>query len=110
MKADLPRLIVADSERSADMLFATRFFAPDAFVYLQKSGRSCAMFSDLEIDRARKSARVDEIVAYSSVANRLPKKMQSPFHEVVAEFLRKRKVKRALVPADFPFGLAQSLA
>lgn len=105
-----PRLLVADSERSPDMLYATRFFAPDAFLFLEKNGRTFAMFSDLEIDRARKSARVDEIVAYSEVANRLPEKLQSSYAEVVAELLRHKKIKRALVPSDFPLGLAQSLA
>lgn len=110
MKNDLPRLIVADSESSADMLYATRFFAPDAFVFLQKKGKSTVLLSDLEIDRGRQSARVDEVVAASEIAARLPKKAQSSFAEIVAEFLRQRKIKRARVPAAFPLGLAQSLA
>src|SRR5207302_660727 len=106
----LPRLIIADSEHSPDMLYATRFFAPDAFVFLQKNGRTLAMLSDLEVDRGRRDAQVDEIVAYSEIANRLPRKMQTPFYEVVAEFLREQKVRSALVPASFPHGLAQQLA
>ena len=110
MKTDPPRLIIADSESSPDMLYATRFFAPDAFVFLQKNGRTFAMLSDLEVDRGRRSALVDEIVAYSDVANTLPKKMQTPFAEVVAEFLRGQKVRRALVPASFPLGLATQIA
>src|SRR5438067_6501541 len=106
----LPHLIIADSEHSPDMLYATRFFAPDAFVFLQKSGRTLAMLSDLEVDRGRRDAQVDEVIAYSEIANRLPRKMQTPFHEVVAIFLRTQKVRRALVPASFPHGLAQQLA
>src|SRR5438067_10797189 len=106
----LPHLIIADSEHSPDMLYATRFFAPDAFVFLQKSGRTLAMLSDLEVDRGRRDAQVDEVIAYSDVANRLPRKLQTPFDEVVAEFLREQKVRRALVPAAFPHGLAQQLA
>lgn len=110
MKNALSRLIVAESESSADMLYATRFFAPDAFVFLQINGKSTVLLSDLEIDRGRKTARVDEVVAYSEIAARLPKKAQSSCAEVVAEFLRERNIKRALVPAAFPLGLAQALA
>ena len=110
MPTDLPCLIVAASERSADMFYATRFFVPDAFVFLRHRDKTIAMLSDLEIDRARRTAAVDEIVAYSVIADRLPQKSRAPFADVVAEFLRTRKIKRALVPGDFPLGLAQSLA
>src|ERR1043166_10188826 len=106
----LPRLIIADSEHSPDMLYATRFFAPDAFMFLEKNGRTMIMLSGLEVDRGRRDAQVDEVIAYSDFANRLPRKMQTPFPEVVAEFLRAQKVRIALVPASFPHGLAQQLA
>ena len=33
-KNDVTRLIVAASENDPDMLYATRFFAPDAFIFL----------------------------------------------------------------------------
>jgi len=110
MKTDPPRLIVADSESSPDMLYATHFFAPDAFVFLEKNGRTFAMLSDLEVDRGRRDARVDEVVAYSDVAKKLPRGLQSTFAEVVSEFLRGKNVRRALVPASFPLGLATQLA
>ena len=41
-----PKLIVAASEASADMLYATRFRAPDPFVYLETRGRSAILLSD----------------------------------------------------------------
>jgi Xaa-Pro aminopeptidase len=33
------RLIVADSERDADMLYATRMFVPDPFIFLEQNGK-----------------------------------------------------------------------
>jgi Xaa-Pro aminopeptidase len=59
------RLIIGASETNADLYYATRFFAPDPFVYLKTADRSYVMVSDLELDRARCQARVDEVVAQS---------------------------------------------
>jgi Xaa-Pro aminopeptidase len=108
----LPSLIVAESERSADMLYATRFFAPDAFIFLEARGRRTVVLSDLEIDRGRRDAKVDEVIALSDVKGRIrPKpKMEPGFEEVLAQFLREKKVRRARVPYDFPAGIAAALA
>ena len=48
------------------MLYATRFFAPDAFIFLEQNGRRTLVLSDLEIDRGRKQAEADEILPYSA--------------------------------------------
>ena len=50
-KNTVPRLIYASSEESADMLYATKFSAPDAFLFLQQRGKRSILLSDLEIDR-----------------------------------------------------------
>jgi Xaa-Pro aminopeptidase len=60
------RLIVAASENDPDMLYATRFFAPDAFIFLEQDGKRTLVLSDLEIDRGRKQAAADEILPYST--------------------------------------------
>ena len=49
-------LIIADSEHSADMLYATGMFVPDPFIYLRLKGREYLCMSDLELDRAAKEA------------------------------------------------------
>lgn len=105
------KLIVADSERNADVLYATRFFAPDAFIFLEQRGKRTIVLSDLEIDRGRRDAKVDEVVAYSSISEPLKKKLKREpgLAEVLEVFLRKRKVKSATVPSDFPLGLATRL-
>ncbi|HWB60514.1 MAG TPA: Xaa-Pro peptidase family protein [Chthoniobacteraceae bacterium] len=112
MPRSQPRLIVADSEHSPDMLYATRFFAPDPFIFLEKNGRRSIVLNDLEIDRGRKTADVDTVVAWSQIARKLglPKGRQPRFAEVVARFLKMKKVRKALVPASFPLGLANELA
>src|SRR5687767_12146605 len=100
MAVPIPKLIVADSERDADMLFATGFFVPDPFIYLSHNGRTSVVLSDLEIDRGRKQATVDEVLALSDFAKKT--KSGSPdFGDQVAAFLLSRKVRRASVPASF---------
>ena len=61
------RLMVAASESDADMLYATRFFAPDAFIFLEQNGKRTLVLSDLEIDRGRKQAQADEILALQRI-------------------------------------------
>jgi Xaa-Pro aminopeptidase len=106
----IPRLIVADSERSADMLYATRFFAPDAFIFLETAGRTTVVLSDLEIDRGRRDAAVDEVVAYSDVKERIRGRSEPGPEEVLVQFLKERRIPRVRVPFDFPAGIAEALA
>ena len=42
------RLIVAASEQDPDMLYATKFWAPDPFIFLQRNGKRTLVLSDLE--------------------------------------------------------------
>jgi Xaa-Pro aminopeptidase len=107
-KRDLPSLIVADSERSADILYATRFFAPDAFVFLEARGRRSVVLSDLEIDRGRRTAQVDEAIPFSEVKARVKSGPggEPTFEQVLIQFLREKKIRRARVPYDFPAGIA----
>lgn len=105
------RLIVATSETDADLLYATRFWAPDPFIFLQQNGKRTLVLSDLEIDRGRKQANADEFVAYSQLEKELQgKSRKAPAYEkVLAHFLRKRKVRSAIVPSSFPLGFAREL-
>jgi Xaa-Pro aminopeptidase len=63
----LPRLIFASSDTSADLFYATRFDVPDPVLLLKQNGKTTLLLSDLEIDRGKKEAKVDEIVALSSL-------------------------------------------
>src|SRR5436189_2478735 len=106
------RLIVATSETDPDMLYATRFFAPDPFIFLERNGKRTLVLSDLEIDRGRKQAAADEILPYSQFEKEVQgkRKRTPPYEKVLSHFLMKQKVKFALVPANFPLGFARELA
>jgi Xaa-Pro aminopeptidase len=106
------RLIVAASDHDPDMLYATKFFVPDPFIFLEQNGKRTIVLSDLEIDRARKQAKADEIVSFSRVERELQgsQKKTPPFEKVMSHFLRKRGVRSAVVPANFPLAYAEELA
>ncbi|MFN2476348.1 MAG: M24 family metallopeptidase [Chthoniobacterales bacterium] len=106
------RLIVADSERDADMLYATRMFVGDPFIFLEQNGKRTIVLSDLEIDRGRRQAQVDEIVPLSEIEREVQgSSNKAPtFGRVVAHFLAKRSVRSAIVPATFPLALAEELS
>ncbi len=108
---DTTRLIVAASEHDANMLYATRFFAPDAFILLEQNGKRTLVLSDLEIDRGRKQARADEVLPYSEFEKEVQGKSKKapPYEQVLAHFLTKRKVRSVVVPANFPLGFAREL-
>ena len=67
MKAET-LLIVADSEREANMLYATGLFVPDPFIFLNFGGRPLLVMSDLEIDRARAQAPHCRVASLSAAS------------------------------------------
>ena len=106
------RLIVAASEHDPDMLYATRMFVPDPFIFLEQNGRRTIVLSDLEIDRGRKQAQADEILPYSQFEREVQGKARKApaFEKVVAHFLVARRVHSVVVPDNFPLRLAEELA
>ena len=110
--ARLPRLIFASSEESADLLYATKFPVPDPVLFLKQNGKTTVLLSDLEIDRGKKEAKVDEVLALSAIERPLERgrKGKPPIEKTVGSFLRQRRVRKAAVPYNFPIGLASGLA
>ena len=111
IKPELARLIVAPSDTDADMLYATRIFIGDPFIFLQQKGKRILVLSDLEIDRAKKNAKADEFVMFNQLEREVQGKAKKapPYEKVLAHFLMKRGVKRALVPANFPLSFANEI-
>jgi Xaa-Pro aminopeptidase len=104
-------LMVADSERCADMLYAVGLFVPDPFIYLRIKGRSYVVLSDLEIDRARAQAPHCRVISLSQCQRKLKKdgvKKPGTAH-VVRDILRQRSIRKVFVPHLFPHGLAREL-
>lgn len=104
-------LIVADSERDANMLYATGMFVPDPFIYFRHRGKSSVVMSDLEIDRAQHEARVDEVISMTEVTQPLEKKLgrRAKFGDIIAAIFRQRGIRAARVPANFSLIHAQHL-
>jgi len=104
--------MVAASEHDADMLYATKFWAPDPFIFLQRNGKRTLVLSDLEIDRARKQADADEFVSFNKLEREVQGKATKapPYEKVLSYFLRKRGVRATIVPASFPLGYAREIA
>ena len=105
------RLIYSASESDANMLWATRFFAPDPFIFIEKRGKRYLVMSDLEIDRAKNQASVDTVLAYSAFVKRLQQEGTAfpGAAQVLAAVFRDLKIKKVEVPSTFPVGLADQL-
>jgi Xaa-Pro aminopeptidase len=107
----LIRLHYAASERDADMLYATGFSAPDPFLFLQVNGQRLMAVSDLELDRARSTARVRHVLRWSEYERQVAKAgTPSSPARVIAAILSARGIRRCAVPQSFSHGLAVQLA
>jgi Xaa-Pro aminopeptidase len=104
-------LMVADSERDANMLYATGLFVPDPFIYLHTRGRPLIVMSDLEIDRARAQAPHCRVASLGQYQQKLRAQgiMRPGLAHVVRQILREKGIRRVTVPDNFPLGLATDL-
>src|SRR5262249_41051591 len=59
------RLLYAASEKDADILYPTGFFAPDPFLFVQSGRTRTMVMSDLEMDRAKAQSKADRVVSWS---------------------------------------------
>lgn len=111
MTVDRATLIIAASEYDSNLYYATRFIAPDPFIYLEIKGERLMIMSDLEMDRARAQASVDRVLSYSEIERRLRASgVTDPGTvDVVQAVLREQGVKRILVPSNFPYAHAARL-
>ncbi|MBI2884813.1 MAG: aminopeptidase P family protein [Candidatus Omnitrophica bacterium] len=105
------RLIIADSEKCANLYYATRFLAPDAFVFFQIGDRKTLVMSDLEIDRAKSQSTVQDVRSYTKVAAAAKKRVgrDAGLLDVVDECFKDAGVAAIQVPMDFSVGYADGL-
>jgi len=111
MSTDPDVLIIAASETDSNLYYATRFLAPDPFIFFRTKGEKILVMSDLEVDRARVTATVDTVLSYSEYEGRLKRRgTASPGAiDIVDEVLKERGVARLLVPENFGFEHARRL-
>jgi len=100
------RVMVADSERDANMLYATGLFVPDAFIYFEIAGQRHVVMSDLEIDRAKKNATVDRVHSLSRYQKQFDVRA---LEQLLPLTLREHRVRGVEVPMNFPAGFLKRL-
>lgn len=104
-------LFIAASETDANLYYATKFIAPDPFIYLEIKGERILIMNDLEMDRAKSQASVDRVLSYSDIERRARDQgAASPASvDIVHVVLREARIKQVLVPGNFPFTHASRL-
>lgn len=105
MTVERATLMIAASESDSNLYYATRFVAPDPFIFLEVKGERLMVMSDLEVDRARSQATVDRVLSYSEIERRLGAQgIKTPgAPEIVHAVLQDHGVARLLVPGNFPY-------
>jgi Xaa-Pro aminopeptidase len=104
-------LIVADSERDADMLYAVRMFVPDPFIYFRHAGKNHIVVSDLELNRARRTTKNCKVLSLSHYQQAAKKEgiKRAGLGHVIRLALSERHIRKISVPHSFPHGLAKQL-
>ena len=104
-------LMVAASESDANLYYATRFIAPDPFIFVAARGKKYLLMNDLEVDRARKQSMVDKVFSLSKLASDYKAKHgQRPgYIDLITDFLTQQRIRSFVVPENFPISFADSL-
>ncbi len=101
------RLMCSASGHDADMLYATRFYADDPFVWWEARGKTHVALSPLEIDRAKPIAQVSKVHGIGEFLPPQPKDNSTA--SIILGVAAKEKIKSFLVPGQFPAGLLEKL-
>lgn len=104
-------LMLADSERDADMLYAVGLFVPDPFIFLRARQKNYIVMSDLEIDRAKRWANDCKVLPLSRYLKRLERaKVDASNHaRVIQLVLKQLGIRKVTVPRQFSVGIAREL-
>lgn len=105
------RLIYASGDGDANMLWATRLFTPDPYIFFTRQDRKYVVMSDLEVGRARKQASVDVVLSLTDYVLRAQSKgIRFPSGaDIVKEVFGHLRIRSALVPENFPLAVADRL-
>ncbi len=109
--ADQATLFYVASEQDSNLYYATRFMAPDPFLYLELKGERLLVMSDLEMDRARSQATVDRVLSYSELerAAKAAGVERPGAMDIVHQILGPLGIRAIQVATTFPFGQAVKL-
>ncbi|MBC2763325.1 MAG: aminopeptidase P family protein [ANME-2 cluster archaeon] len=105
-------LLHADSHRSPDIYYATRFLAPDAFTYLHAGG-DILLVSSMEKGRAKKESGINDVRSSSDYGLMDELKWHNDsgvvYCKVLARLLEKEGCSTIAVPRDFPLFFGECL-
>lgn len=104
-------LMIAASESDSNMLYATRFFVPDPFIFLNIAGKKIIVMSDLEVDRAKSQSKADEILSFSRLSETLKTAgLKNPSSiDIIDHLLKKHGILSVEVPGNFPVEYADKI-
>lgn len=104
-------LLIADTDRDADLRYVTGFHAPDPFIWLQQDGRTFGVLSELEVDRAKRTSAIDRVLSLRQLRNRAAREggFQPGLADVAARLCRELGVRKVVVPERFSLGWARRL-
>ena len=103
------RLLFGNTDRVPDLAYTTGIFVPDDFAWFQTPrGKTFVLLGPLEIDRARRTARVDRCLDLDEAKSRLGVSHR-PFPQILAAVLKHHGIRTAEVPDSFPIGLFRQL-
>jgi Xaa-Pro aminopeptidase len=105
------RLIIAASEADANLYYATRFLAPDPFIFVWQGPEKILLMSDLEVDRARVQAAVHAVLPLREYEARAKQAgIDRPeMLDALVELLKERRIQQLQVPGSFPAEYADGL-
>ncbi len=111
MRSHHARLMIADSEHDADMLYASGIFVPDPWIAVELADGWHGLFSPLEVDRARQQSRLDHVWLDRDWRARAVARHgeASGLAGVAAAFLCDHDINAVEVPDHFPLGIACQL-
>lgn len=102
-------LIVADCAHSADLRYAVGLTLSPPAVYLRAKGRGYALVDDTDLEVARALSRNCRVLALSRYLTRANGRRTASLADVIQRLAREKRVRRLVVPASFPLGLARAL-
>ena len=106
-------LIIDSPERSADLYYGSRFWAPDPLVFFMRSKERHLVVSQLEYGRARKHAcdhkKVGKLNVWTPDMLGVRGKKRGQLSEWSLALLRRLDVRQVIVPPTFPHAIAERL-
>lgn len=105
------RLLIAASEHDANQFHATGILVPDPYIVVQMDGKTMMVLSDLELERGRREAHVDEVLSLSVFRDKLKEqgKEYPKLVDIAESVLREYQIQSVTVPGNFALQYADPL-